>query len=188
MFCPKCGKQAAPRHKFCQSCGAALPDARVSEEPRAEPVTRRLGHAIRSRVGAIGAVPAFPQLLLRIAGGVLILASVFLPYGQLGSPSLWDLVTSILFSVQSLGETIAFSFFVMVVGLFVLLIGGAVALFRVLLGGVLGVIGIFFVSLPLSAASEGFEWLSAMGLGFYGAWAGAIVCFGYSFLMWRRGR
>ena len=118
----------------------------------------------------------------------MILVSVFLPYGQLSSVSLWGLVSPILFGIQGLGDMIPVSFFVMVVGFALLLMGGLVALFRHLFGGMLAVIGICFLSLPLYDALEGFGWLGVMGFGYYAAWAGAIICLAYWFLTWRRSR
>ncbi|MFQ5951120.1 MAG: zinc-ribbon domain-containing protein, partial [Candidatus Geothermarchaeales archaeon] len=188
MFCPKCGEQARPGHKFCQGCGAALPVARVSEEPHVEPVTRGLGHAIRSKVGALGTVPAFPQLLPRIAGGAVILVSVFLPYGGLGTSSLWGIVIPILFSIQSVGEMVPVGFLITVAGFVLLLMGGIMALVRRLTGAMLAITGIFFLSVPLHLTVGGFAWLSVMGFGYYGTWAGAIVCLIPSFRAWRAKR
>jgi hypothetical protein len=93
-----------------------------------------------------------------------------------------------MFGIQSLEEMVPVSSFLMILGLFILLTGGVVAFFRQIIGGIIAAVGIYFLSVPLHDALEGFDWLGLMGVGYFASWAGVTICFVYSFLMWRHRR
>jgi hypothetical protein len=163
LFCQKCGKEIKPGNSFCTKCGAPAPEVAVQPQP----------------VNAVSPVASNEKMnrnkILKIVGGILILISIFLPLSNRGTASLWSIVTPFLSSITGVDDMIPVSFVMMTAGFILLLIGGIVAFFRSLIGAILAISGLIFLSATIHMTLGGFVWIGGMGLGYYLTWLGVII-------------
>jgi len=68
------------------------------------------------------------------------------------------------------------SFMMMSTGFILLAIGGIIAIFRSLIGAILAILALIFLSTTIHMTLGGFVWVGAMGLGYFIAWLGVIIC------------
>lgn len=164
MFCLKCGEEIKPGNKFCTKCGETTPEVSVQPQP-----SKAIGPAVSTR-------KLKQKKILRIVGAILILISLFLPFSSLGTASLWSIITPFLTSMTGVADMVPVSFVMMTVGFFLLLISGIVSFSRALIGGILAILGLIFLSATIHMTLGSFVWIGAMGLGYYLALLGAIIC------------
>ncbi|MGB6679972.1 MAG: zinc-ribbon domain-containing protein [Candidatus Bathyarchaeia archaeon] len=163
MFCLKCGEEIKPGNRFCTKCGETTPEVSVQPQP-----SKAIGPAVSTR-------KLTRNKILRIVGAILILISLFLPFSSLGTASLWSIVTPFLWSITGVTDMVPISFVMMATGFVLLLIGGIVAFFRALIGAILAILAIVFLSATIHMTLGRFVWIGAMGLGYYLAWLGVII-------------
>jgi hypothetical protein len=173
LFCQKCSEEIKPGNSFCTKCGAPAPEVAVQPQPRkaVSPVTPT-DKSSRNKI-------------LRIVGGILIIISVFLPFSSKGTASMWSTITPFLLTITGVADIIPVSFVLMTAGFILLLIGGITAFFRPLIGAILAILALIFLSVTIHMTLGRFVWISAMGLGYFLAWLGAFICL-IAFLIERR--
>ncbi|MEM3437353.1 MAG: hypothetical protein QXP55_02300 [Nitrososphaerales archaeon] len=106
-----------------------------------------------------------------IIGGIILIISPFLPW------------ISILFFNLSLLDFLRLStiaagtaYYIILIILILLLLGGIVALFNGLIGGIIGLVGVIIFTILLFAGGETFGVAAYLGIGYYLAWIGTIIC------------
>ena len=154
MFCQKCSEEIKPGNSFCTKCGTPAPEVAVQPQP-----SKAIGPAVSTR-------KLTRNKILRIVGAILILISLFLPFSSLGTASLWSIVTPFLWSITGVTDMVPISFVMMATGFVLLLIGGIVAFFRALIGAILAILAIVFLSATIHMTLGRFVWIGAMGLGY----------------------
>ncbi len=192
MFCPYCGEIAQEEDKFCHNCGTEIskhieimrakilqPTSEVVETPPSPVPPIEEGWAVK-----LAGFKKIPNLL-RLVGGLIILAAIFLPYYEKGSLGVF--VTTLLVNLN-LEETLPMTFFITMTGFFLLLTGGIVAIFKGVIGGILSVCALLLLSVTPSNLFDGFDWLYLMGLGYYGALIGVVLVFVSSLVFWKERR
>lgn len=164
MFCQKCSEEIKPGNSFCTKCGTPAPKIAVQPQPSktVSPVTPT-EKSTRNKI-------------LRIVGGILIIISIFLPFSSRGTASLWSIVTPFITTITSVADMVPISFMMMSTGFILLAIGGIIAIFRSLIGAILAILALIFLSTTIHMTLGGFVWVGAMGLGYFIAWLGVIIC------------
>jgi hypothetical protein len=163
LFCQKCSEEIKPGNSFCTKCGTPVPE--VAVQPQPSKAVRSVGPTEKSSRNKI----------LRIVGGILIIVSIFLPFSSKGVASLWSIVTPFITTITGVADMVPISFVMMTAGFILLLIGGIVALFRSLIGAILAILALIFLSTTIHMTLGRFVWIGAMGLGYYLAWLGIII-------------
>jgi hypothetical protein len=163
LFCQKCGEEIKLGNSFCTKCGEPAPEVAIQPQPSK----------------TVSTVTPTEKLtrnkILRIVGGMLILISVFLPFSSRGTASLWSIVTPFLSSITGVADMVPISFVMMTAGFVLMLIGGIVSFFRALIGAMLAILALIFLSATIHLTLGRFVWIGAMGIGYYLAWLGVII-------------
>jgi hypothetical protein len=163
MFCQKCGEEIKPGDSFCTKCGEPVPKVAVQPQP--------------SRTSFVAPTEKSKRnMILRIVGGILIIISIFLPFSSRATASIWSIVTPFLLTITGVADMIPVSFVMMTAGFALLLISGITAFFRPLIGAILAILALIFLSATIHMTLGRFVWIGAMGLGYYLAWLGVIIC------------
>ncbi len=79
-------------------------------------------------------------------------------------------------TITGVADMVPVSFMMMSTGFVLLLLGGIIAIFRSLIGAILALLALIFLSTTIHMTLGGFVWVGAMGLGYYLAWLGVIIC------------
>lgn len=164
MFCQKCSEEIKPGNSFCTKCGTPAPE--VAVQPQPSKAVRPVGPTEKSSRNKI----------LRIIGGILIIVSIFLPFSSKGVASLWSIVTPFISTITGVADMVPVSFMMMTTGFVLLLIGGIIAIFRSFIGAILAILALIFLSTTIHMTLGRFVWVGAMGLGYYLAWLGVVIC------------
>lgn len=106
-----------------------------------------------------------------IIGGIILIISPFLPWISVlfFNLSLLDFLT---FSTMDVGT----AYYIILIVLILLVVGGIVAFFKGLIGGIIGLIGVLIFTILLFAGETTFAVAAYLGIGYYLAWIGAIIC------------
>ena len=164
MFCQKCSEEIKPGNSFCTKCGTPVPE--VAVQPQPSKAVRPITPTEKSKRNKI----------LQVVGGILIIISIFLPFSNKGTATLWSIVTPILSTMTGVADMVPISFVMMTTGFVLLFIGGIVTFFRSLIGAILAILALIFLSATIHMTLGRFVWIGAMGLGYYLACLGVIIC------------
>ncbi|MGB9659045.1 MAG: hypothetical protein ACPLY9_00775 [Nitrososphaerales archaeon] len=114
-----------------------------------------------------------------IIGGIILIISPFLPW------------VSVLFFNFSLLDILTFgtitadvAYYIILIVLILLVLGGIIALFKGLIGGIIGLIGVLIFTILVFVGGETFAIAAYLGIGYYLAWIGAIICI--ISIVWKR--
>ncbi|MEM2873390.1 MAG: hypothetical protein QXD82_04375 [Nitrososphaerales archaeon] len=111
-----------------------------------------------------------------IIGGIILIISPFLAW------------VSVFFFNISLLDMALTGDMVSILILILLIVGGIIALFKGLIGGIIGLVGVLaFTIIALTASTYGIPAdmiFQVLGIGYYLAWIGAIICI--ISIVWKR--
>jgi len=106
-----------------------------------------------------------------IIGGIILIISPFLAW-----VSAFIINVSLLDMVLQSGAGLGTDYLVILIVLILLIVGGIVAFFKGLIGGIIGLVGVLVFTIYLLVIPDGSLLFSFLGIGYYLAWIGAIIC------------
>jgi hypothetical protein len=106
-----------------------------------------------------------------IIGGIILIISPFLAW-----VSAFIINVSLLDMVLQSGAGLGTDYLVILIVLVLLIVGGIVAFFKGLIGGIIGLVGVLVFTIYLLVIPDGSLLFSFLGIGYYLAWIGAIIC------------
>lgn len=106
-----------------------------------------------------------------IIGGIILIISPFLAW-----VSVFFINMSLLDMVLQSGAGLGTDYLVILIVLVLLIVGGIVAFFKGLIGGIIGLVGVLVFTIYLLVIPDGSLLFSFLGIGYYLAWIGAIIC------------
>jgi len=115
-----------------------------------------------------------------IIGGIVLIISPFLPWisAIFINVSLLDMV------LLPRGAGLEAGYLGPLLVLILLIVGGIVALFKGIVGGIIGLIGVLIFTIALFTIPFGMFVFNFLGIGYYLAWIGAIICI--ISIIWKR--
>lgn len=106
-----------------------------------------------------------------IIGGIILIISPFLAW-----VSAFIINVSLLDMVLQSGAGLGTDYLVILIVLILLIVGGIVVFFKGLIGGIIGLVGVLVFTIYLLVIPDGSLLFSFLGIGYYLAWIGAIIC------------